>query len=64
MIIVDDVCITSHPISVKRRLTLKLLSGAGNAPGGPDGVLTKVFAEAVQRGIVIVNVTQCECASF
>jgi lysophospholipase len=34
--------------------------GAGNAPGGPDGTLTKVFANAVQRGIVIVNVTQCE----
>ncbi|KAK3171407.1 hypothetical protein OEA41_003491 [Lepraria neglecta] len=33
--------------------------GAGNAPGGPDGALTKVFADAVKRGIVIVNVTQC-----
>ena len=33
--------------------------GAGNAPGGPDGALTKVFAQAIQRGIIIVNVTQC-----
>ncbi len=33
--------------------------GAGNAPEGPDGALTRIFAEAVQRGIVIVNVTQC-----
>ena len=34
--------------------------GAGNAPGGPDGALTKVFANAIERGIIIVNVTQCE----
>ena len=33
--------------------------GAGNAPGGPDGALTKIFADAVKRGIIIVNVTQC-----
>lgn len=33
--------------------------GAGNAPGGPDGELTKVLADACARGIVIVNVTQC-----
>ncbi|KAL9598291.1 MAG: hypothetical protein Q9219_004592 [cf. Caloplaca sp. 3 TL-2023] len=33
--------------------------GSGNAPGGPDGALTKVFEAAVNRGIVIVNVTQC-----
>ena len=33
--------------------------GAGNAPGGPDGALTKIFTEAVERGIIIVNVTQC-----
>jgi len=33
--------------------------GAGNAPSGPDNALTKVFENAVQRGIVIVNVTQC-----
>lgn len=33
--------------------------GAGNAPGGPDNALIKVFSEAVSRGIVIVNVTQC-----
>ena len=33
--------------------------GSGNAPGGPDGALTKVFANAIKRGIVIVNVTQC-----
>ncbi|KAF6218961.1 hypothetical protein HO133_005505 [Letharia lupina] len=33
--------------------------GAGNAPGGPDGALTKVFANAIRRGIIIVNITQC-----
>ncbi|KAK3308150.1 asparaginase-domain-containing protein [Chaetomium strumarium] len=33
--------------------------GMGNAPGGVDGSLTKVIREAVQRGIVIVNVSQC-----
>ncbi|KAI0135275.1 asparaginase-domain-containing protein [Daldinia grandis] len=33
--------------------------GMGNAPEGVDGSLTKVIAEAVQRGIIIVNVSQC-----
>ncbi|KAF3770987.1 asparaginase-domain-containing protein [Cryphonectria parasitica EP155] len=33
--------------------------GMGNAPGGVDGSLTKVIREAVERGIVIVNVSQC-----
>ncbi|KAF2841311.1 asparaginase-domain-containing protein [Patellaria atrata CBS 101060] len=33
--------------------------GAGNTPGGPDSAFTKVLSDAVQRGIVIVNVTQC-----
>lgn len=33
--------------------------GTGNAPGGPDSSMTNVLADAVQRGIVIVNVTQC-----
>jgi len=33
--------------------------GAGNAPSGHDNALVKVVAEAVNRGIVIVNVTQC-----
>lgn len=33
--------------------------GAGNTPGGKDGAMTKVLADAVKRGIVIVNVTQC-----
>ncbi|KAK5162683.1 hypothetical protein LTR04_003108, partial [Oleoguttula sp. CCFEE 6159] len=33
--------------------------GAGNAPGGPDSAMTKVLADAVKRGIVIVNVSQC-----
>lgn len=33
--------------------------GAGNAPGGADGALIKVLADAVQRGIVIVSITQC-----
>ena len=34
--------------------------GAGNAPGGPDGALTRIFGDAVKRGVIIVNVTQCE----
>ncbi|EXJ60888.1 L-asparaginase [Cladophialophora yegresii CBS 114405] len=33
--------------------------GAGNAPSGHDNKLTQVITEAVQRGIVIVNITQC-----
>ncbi|KAK4467016.1 asparaginase-domain-containing protein [Cladorrhinum samala] len=33
--------------------------GMGNAPGGVDGSLTKVIRDAVQRGIIIVNVSQC-----
>lgn len=33
--------------------------GAGNAPEGPGAVLTKILADAVNRGVVIVNVTQC-----
>ncbi|KAH8434520.1 putative lysophospholipase [Aspergillus melleus] len=33
--------------------------GAGNAPHGQDNAMTKVFADAIKRGIVIVNVTQC-----
>lgn len=33
--------------------------GAGNTPGGSDSAMTKVLADAVKRGIVIVNVTQC-----
>lgn len=34
--------------------------GAGNAPHGEDNAMTKVLAEAIQRGIVIVNITQCK----
>ncbi|KAL9071016.1 MAG: hypothetical protein Q9161_004516 [Pseudevernia consocians] len=33
--------------------------GAGNAPGGPDGALTKVLANAIKKGMIIVNITQC-----
>lgn len=33
--------------------------GMGNAPGGVDGSLTKVIADACARGIIIVNVSQC-----
>lgn len=33
--------------------------GMGNAPGGVDGSLTRVIKEAVDRGIVVVNVSQC-----
>jgi lysophospholipase len=34
--------------------------GAGNAPAGADSAMTNVIEAAVKRGIVIVNVTQCE----
>lgn len=33
--------------------------GMGNAPSGVDGSLTKVIKQAVERGIVVVNVSQC-----
>lgn len=33
--------------------------GAGNAPSGHDNKLFQVIVDAVQRGIVIVNITQC-----
>ncbi|KAK1760870.1 asparaginase-domain-containing protein [Echria macrotheca] len=33
--------------------------GMGNAPGGVDGSLTKVIKEAVDRGTIVVNVSQC-----
>ncbi|CBY01664.1 similar to 60 kDa lysophospholipase [Plenodomus lingam JN3] len=33
--------------------------GAGNTPGGADSAMTRCLADAVKRGIVIVNVTQC-----
>jgi lysophospholipase len=38
--------------------------GAGNAPGGPDGAMTKVIQDAIRRGVVVVNVTQCKMASY
>ncbi|CAG8952897.1 hypothetical protein HYFRA_00007611, partial [Hymenoscyphus fraxineus] len=37
--------------------------GAGNAPSGEDGSLTAIFKDAVARGIVIVNVSQCQSGS-
>ncbi|KAJ5653321.1 hypothetical protein N7490_000324 [Penicillium lividum] len=33
--------------------------GAGNAPSGQDNAMINVLASAIQRGIVIINVTQC-----
>lgn len=33
--------------------------GMGNVPGGVDGRLTEVIRAAVQRGIIVVNVSQC-----
>lgn len=33
--------------------------GAGNAPSGHDNALVKVVADAINRGVVVVNVTQC-----
>ncbi|RDW81892.1 glutaminase [Coleophoma cylindrospora] len=34
--------------------------GAGNAPTGEDGSLTAVIKAAVERGVVVVNVSQCQ----
>lgn len=36
--------------------------GAGNAPSGQDNAMINVLASAIQRGIVIINVTQCKLA--
>ncbi|OAQ63466.1 lysophospholipase [Pochonia chlamydosporia 170] len=33
--------------------------GMGNVPGGSDGRLTHVIQSAVQRGVIVVNVSQC-----
>lgn len=33
--------------------------GMGNVPGGVDGRLTEVISGAVQRGVIIINVSQC-----
>ena len=33
--------------------------GSGNAPSGADGALTRALADGVERGIIIVNITQC-----
>ncbi|KAG5977664.1 hypothetical protein E4U55_006629 [Claviceps digitariae] len=33
--------------------------GMGNVPGGADGPLTQVMRAAVQRGVIVVNVSQC-----
>jgi 60kDa lysophospholipase len=33
--------------------------GMGNAPSGVDGSLTKAIGSAVERGIIVVNVSQC-----
>ncbi|GJN86049.1 hypothetical protein PLIIFM63780_009626 [Purpureocillium lilacinum] len=33
--------------------------GMGNVPGGVDGRLTQVIKAAVERGVIVVNVSQC-----
>ncbi|KAI1849397.1 hypothetical protein JX265_008551 [Neoarthrinium moseri] len=33
--------------------------GMGNAPAGLDGSLTKAIRSAVERGIIVINVSQC-----
>lgn len=33
--------------------------GMGNVPGGADGRLTRVIRDAVDRGLIVVNVSQC-----
>lgn len=37
--------------------------GAGNAPSGADGSMTTVMTNAIARGIVIINVSQCQSGS-
>ncbi|CZR37537.1 uncharacterized protein FPRO_02202 [Fusarium proliferatum ET1] len=31
----------------------------GNIPGGAEGRLTQIIKAAVERGIVVVNISQC-----
>ena len=38
--------------------------GAGNAPDGQDNAMMKVLQQAIKRGIVIVNVTQCKISNL
>ena len=33
--------------------------GMGNVPGGADGPLTRVVRDAIARGVVVINVSQC-----
>ena len=33
--------------------------GMGNVPGGADGPLTRVIRDAIQRGVIVINVSQC-----
>jgi lysophospholipase len=49
-------------VSSLRGLILETF-GAGNAPSGPDNILTNIIKDAVSRGIVIVNVSQCQSGS-
>ncbi|KAF5875897.1 putative 60 kda lysophospholipase protein [Botrytis fragariae] len=37
--------------------------GAGNAPSGDDGSMIKIMKEACERGVIIVNVSQCHSGS-
>jgi len=56
--ITPDICSAVLRVPGLRGLVLETF-GAGNAPSGRDNALIKIFTDAVQRGIVIVNVTQC-----
>jgi len=33
--------------------------GMGNVPGGADGPLTRVIKSAIERGVIVMNVSQC-----
>lgn len=33
--------------------------GMGNVPGGADGPVTRVIRDAIDRGVIVINVSQC-----
>ncbi|KAF4120216.1 60kDa lysophospholipase [Geosmithia morbida] len=33
--------------------------GMGNVPGGADGPVTRVIRDAINRGVIVINVSQC-----
>lgn len=55
---VGECLLSNCPKSGLIRLSVLCTYGAGNCPQRPD--LLKAFKEATARGVVIVNITQCQ----